>query len=169
MVCKNPNNPYRGKGVAPGLLGGGANSNSGSGMIGGGGRSLDRFSITNVWNSQASRPKWNGYQSAITPFRAVYNAGDYLSRQHYTSGGSNQVQGRVNVANNPTAKVLGGSIFSLVDNSGIPSSSTNVKYVYDSSVYTKFRRQMAGQKTYNDYSFGGANNGAQTAYSRVLG
>jgi hypothetical protein len=28
---------------------------------------------------------------------------------------------------------------------------------------------MAGQKTYNDYSFGGANNGAQTAYSRVLG
>jgi hypothetical protein len=158
---------FRGKGVAPALLGGGANSNSGSGMIGSNDRSMGRFTLVNAWNSQALRPVWNGYQSGITPFRAATNSGDYLSRQNFTTGGSNQVQGRVNVAITPTANVLGGSIFKNLNPSGIPSASTNVKYVYDSSDYTTYLRQFATQKTYNDYSFGGANNGSQEALSRA--
>lgn len=158
---------FRGKGVAPTLLGGGANSNSGSGMIGSNERSMGRFTLVNAWNSQALRPVWNGYQSGITPFRAATNSGDYLSRQNFTTGGSNQVQGRVNVAITPTANVLGGSIFKNLNPSGIPSASTNVKYVYDSSDYTTYLRQFATQKTYNDYSFGGANNGSQEALSRA--
>lgn len=158
---------FKGPGVAPTLIGGGANSNSGSGMIGSNERSMERFTLVNAWNAEALRPEWNGYKSGITPFRAATNSGDYLSRQDFTSGGSNQVQGRVNVAITPTANVLGGSIFKNLNPSGIPSATTNVKYVYDSSDYTTYLRQFATQKTYNDYSFGGSNNGSQEALSRA--
>ena len=60
---------YKGPGVAPALIGGGANSNSGSGMIGSNERSMGRFTLVNAWNAQALRPEWNGYKSGITPFR----------------------------------------------------------------------------------------------------
>ena len=158
---------YRGKGVAPQLIGGGANSNSGSGMEGGGPRGLDRSNVVNVWNSQAAKRTWNNRQMGTTPFRAVNNAGDYLSRQNYTSGGSNQLYGRINTAITPTAMVLGGGIFSKLDGSGIPSCTANVKYVYDGSDYTRFKKMQATNRTYNDYSFGGSNNGTQTAISRA--
>ena len=113
--------------MAPTLIGGGANSNSGSGMIGSNERSMERFTLVNAWNAEALRPEWNGYKSGITPFRAATNSGDYLSRQDFTSGGSNQVQGRVNVAITPTANVLGGSIFKNLNPSGIPSAINKCK------------------------------------------
>jgi hypothetical protein len=158
---------YRGNGVAPPLVGGGANSNSGSGMEGGGDRGLSRMFVVNVWNAQAAKRTWNNVPMATTPFRAVNNAGDYLSRQNYTSGGSNQLYGRVNSAVTPTALVLGGGIFSKLDGTGIPSCTANVKYVYDGSDYTRFKKMQATNRTYNDYSFGGANNGSQTAIARA--
>lgn len=158
---------YRGMGVAPQLIGGGANSTSGSGMEGGGTRGLNRSYVVNVWNANAVKKNWNNIPSAITPFRAANNAGDYLSRQNYTSGGSNQLSGRINSAITPSAMTLGGGIFSKLDGTGIPSSTTNVKYVYDGSDYTRFKKMQAVNRSYNDYSFGGANNGSQTALSRV--
>ena len=39
--------------------------------------------------------------------------------------------------------------------------------MYDGSDYTKFRRQMAVNRTYNDAGFGGANNGAQSAIRAI--
>lgn len=156
---------YRGQGVAPTLIGGGANSNSGSGMEGGNDRGMNRNYVVNVWNARAAKSTWNNYKMATTPFRAVNNAGDYLSRQYYTSGGSNQLYGRINSAITPTAMTLGGGINFSKDNTGIPSCTANVKYVYDGSDYTRFKKMMATQKSYNDYSFGGANNGSQQAIS----
>ena len=50
-----------------------------------------RFTLRNAWNGAAASKKYNGVAPAATPFRVVNNAGDYLSRQNYTSGGSNQV------------------------------------------------------------------------------
>lgn len=158
---------YRGPGVAPTLIGGGANSNSGSGMEGGNNRGMNRFFVVNAWNAQAAKCTWNNYSRATTPFRAVNNAGDYLSRQYYTSGGSNQLYGRINSAVNPSALTLGGGINFSKDKTGIPSCTANVKYVYDGSDYTRFKKMMATQKSYNDYSFGGANNGAQFAIARA--
>jgi hypothetical protein len=38
----------------------------------------------------------------------------------------------------------------------------NPKYVYDSSVYTRYKQLKSVNKTYDDKSFGGSNNGAYT-------
>ena len=144
-------------GIAPKLIGGGGNSDSGSGMEGGSTRERTRFVLRDAWNGAASCGKVNGVKVAATPFRAVNNAGDLLNRQYYTSGGSNQVKtGRIRSSANQSANVLGGSIFVQPNPSGVPSASTNVKYVYDGSDYTKFKKQQAVNRNYNDYSFGGA-------------
>ena len=144
-------------GVQMRLIGGGANSNSGSGMEGGSSRERTRFLLRDAWNGNAASGTVNGVKVAITPFRAVNNAGDLLNRQYFTSGGSNQVKtGRIRLAANQSATILGGNIFVQPNPTGIPSATTNVKYVYDGSDYTKFKKQQAVNRNYNDYSYGGA-------------
>ena len=78
-------------GISSRLLGGGSNSTSGTGMEGGSAREQMRFTLRQAWNGQAATGTVNGRKVAITPFRAVNNAGDLLNRVDYTSGGSNQV------------------------------------------------------------------------------
>ena len=151
-------------GISLKVLGGSANSNSGSGMIGGSSRERMRFTLRQAWNGKAASGVVNGHKVAITPFRAVNNAGDLLNRVAYTSGGSNQVNtGRVRLASNASARILGGNIFARPDGTGVPSATTNVKWVYDGSDYIKFKRQQAENRNYNDWSYGGSNNGAYTA------
>jgi len=155
-------------GISLTLLGGGSNSNSGSGMEGGSARESMRFTLRQAWNGQAASGTVNGVKVAVTPFRAVNNAGDLLNRVAYTSGGSNQVKtGRIRTAANQQGNFLGGSIFAKPDGTGVPSASTNVKWVYDGSDYTKFKKQQAVNRNYNDSSYGGSNNGAFTAYKRA--
>lgn len=155
-------------GIALGLLGGGSNSSSGTGMMGGSSRGGMRFLLRKAWNGPAARGVVNGLNVAATPFRAVNNAGDLLNRQNYTSGGSNQVKtGRIRLASNQSAYILGGSIFARPDNTGVPSANTNVKWVYDGSDYTVFKKQQAINRNFNDSSFGGSNNGAYVAWKRV--
>ena len=85
-----------------------------------------------------------------TPFRVAMNAGDLLLRKH-AAGGSNQVKGLIGTR-------------SLMYSSGGTASgdgaSGNQKYVYDSSVYTRYKTLRTKQSTYNDSSFGGSNNSA---------
>jgi hypothetical protein len=125
-----------------------------------------RFVLRKAWNGLAASKNVNGRPPAATPFRVVNNAGDYLSRQNYTSGGSNQV---TTAKSSITAGWRGsaGSVHPRNDGSGIPSATCNPKFVYDGSDYTKFRRQMAVNRTYNDAGFGGANNGAQSAIRAI--
>ena len=91
-----------------------------------------------------------GQHWAQTPFRIAMNAGDLMSRQN-APGGSNQVKGR------PGSR-------SLMYSSGGPAKGNgatgNQHYVYDSSVYTKYRNLTAKAASYDDPSFGGANNGS---------
>ena len=55
-------------------------------------------------------------------------------------------------------------IKSFCDDSSVPASSCNVKYVYDSSNFTRFRKETAVNKGYNDTSFGGNDhNGSASA------
>jgi hypothetical protein len=94
-----------------------------------------------------------------TPFRVAMNAGDLLLRQS-TPGGSNQIKGSVGRASS--------SRWSLSD--GVHhgnGASGNQHYVYDSSVYTRYKKLYQKQKNYNDYSFGGSNNGAYTAIMAI--
>jgi len=110
--------------------------------------------LTKSWNNGYAANNTNTRK--ITPFRAVNNSGDFLSRQYYVCGGPNQVN-----ADRPGWKGHIGSIISKCDNSGVPSSTCNVKFVADSSDYTKYRKQSACVKNYNDLNFGGNNNSQQ--------
>jgi hypothetical protein len=91
-----------------------------------------------------------GNQWAQTPFRIVMNAGDLLSRRS-APGGSNQIKG--SVGRNEPAFMSDG----VQKGDG---ASGNARYVYDSSVYTKFKRLSAKTATYNKATFGGSNNSA---------
>ena len=134
-----------------------------------------RFTLRDAWNttsySGSSNPK-----RIITPFRAVNNAGDLLSRENYSCGGTCQTFqsrpglsglrqrfGSTSVSCRPS--VLW-SAFQI--DPEIPSSTCNVKYVYDGSDYTKFKKNQAINRNYNDRSFGGNEyNGAQSAIRHI--
>jgi hypothetical protein len=153
-------------GIQMRLIGGGANGSSGSGMEGGSQRERTRFLLRDAWNGNAATGTVKGIKISATPFRAVNNAGDLLNRKYFTSGGSNQVNtGRIRSSANASARILGGSIFVQANPTGIPSSNTNVKYVYDGSDYTKFKKQQAVNRNYNDYNYGGA--GGSTTFVAI--
>lgn len=155
-------------GYSPALLGGGAGTHGGSGMEGGNERSMDRLILRQAWNGQYGSGEVNGRKPSCTPFRLVNNAGDYLSRKNYVSGGSDQVQGRIRSSVYGAWKLFAGHVQATNDGTGIPSSTCNVKYVYDGSDYTTFKKNQAINRTYNDFSFGGnASSAAQSAWRRV--
>ena len=137
-----------------------------------------RFTLKNAWNttypSQLRRN--NLKQSITTPFRAVNNAGDLLSRENFSCGGSCQSFqsrpglsglkshfGSISTSCTPSASY---NSLQLIKN--IPAAACNVKYVYDSSDYVTYLKQKAINKNYNDYSFGGdQSNGSQSAQRAI--
>jgi hypothetical protein len=134
-----------------------------------------RFTLVNAWNttkaSGSSNPK-----RIITPFRAVNNAGDILSRQNYSCGGSCQTpQSRPGMWGlrqrfGSTSNSCRADIFWTANqiNPAIPSSTCNGKFVYDGSDYTKFKKNQAVNQNYNDLSFGGdQSSGSQVSYRAV--
>ncbi len=110
-----------------------------------------RFVLRESWNTKYARQLLFN-KPAITPFRAVTNSGDLLSRKNYSCGGSNQV-----AQSKPGIKGMMGHILSNCDGTGVAPSSCNVKYVYDSSDYTRFLKQREMNVNYNDLTFGGNN------------
>jgi hypothetical protein len=134
-----------------------------------------RFTLRDAWNttsySGSSNPK-----RIITPFRAVNNAGDLLSRENFSCGGSCQTpQSRPGLNGlrqrfGSTSTACQQSVVwsaTQLDNK-IPSSTCNVKYVYDGSDYTKFKKNQVMNRNYNDRSFGGNDySGQQSAYRAI--
>ena len=123
---------------------------------------LIRDILKNAWNttypSQLRRNNLNKNQTITTPFRAVNNAGDILSRENFSCGGSCQTFqsrpglrglrthfGSVSVSCTPSA-----TYNSLQQIKNIPAAACNVKYVYDSSDYITYLKQRAVNKNYND-------------------
>ena len=94
------------------------------------------------------------------------NAGDLLSRPNYSCGGPCQTfQSRPGLFG---LKGHFGHIQSQCDGTGIPPSSCNVKYVYDSSDYIRYAKEKAINKNYNDASFGGNKySGSQSAWRAI--
>ena len=176
--------------VIPGL-GYNINNKSGNPNLGGGIRGImpqplvdhdnsddfarTRFLLKDAWNtssvSGSSYPK-----RIIGPFRAVNNAGDILSRQDYSCGGSCQsfqsrpglsgLRGHVGSnSNSCTPSVL---YSSNQVNPAVPASACNGKFVYDSSDYINFRKKQAINRNFNDRSFGGnESSGAQSTIRAI--
>jgi len=125
---------------------------------------MTRSILRRGWNTQYARGNVEGRERVTTPFRAVNNSGDFLSRVNYVCGGPNQVN-----ASYPGWKNRIGSIMSQCDGTKIPSSTCNVKFVADSSDYTRFRREKAWNSTYNDVKDGGdESNASYVPLMRVL-
>ena len=125
--------------------------------------SQTRFLLREAWNTSYIKNLGN-YKRVITPFRAVNNAGDILSRQNYSCGGPSQTP-----SSRPGLRGLKlGSIFSVCDGTNVEVTTCNPKYVYDSSNYTTYLKQRANNRNYSDSSFGGNDsNSSQSALRSV--
>jgi hypothetical protein len=137
-----------------------------------------RYTLKNAWNTTyPSQLKRNDLTRPITtPFRAVNNAGDLLSRENYSCGGSCQTPqsrpglnglkthfGSVSVSCTPSAAY---NSLQLIKN--VPPAACNVKYVYDSSDYITYLKQKAVNKNYNDLSNGGDDYKAGQSAQRAI-
>jgi hypothetical protein len=109
--------------------------------------------VSKSWNTAYARGKVNGMNSRTTPYRAVNNLGDFLSRQNYSCGGSNQINSRPGLHG-----LMLESVPQHCDGTGIPASSTNVKWVSDCSDYIAFKKQRQANVLYNDKAMGGKPN-----------
>lgn len=111
---------------------------------------MTRRVLVKSWNGKGAVGKDGDYNRVVTPFRAINNLGDFLGRQDYVCGGSNQIN-----KSRPGLQGRFGSIISRCDGTGVPASVCNNKFVPDSSDYTKFKKQSAINKNYNDLGSGG--------------
>lgn len=106
---------------------------------------IARRIIRSSWNNSYATGNVNGQKRAIGEFRAVTNTGDFLSRKDYACNIPNGIS---------SSKVAWrsriGNIMSKCDDSGIPCSNTNTKFVPDSSDYTRYKKQRVHNKNYND-------------------
>jgi len=137
-----------------------------------------RFTLKNAWNttypSQLRRD--NLKQPITTPFRAVNNAGDLLSRENYSCGGSCQtfqsrpglkgLRQRFGAIQDTCVPSAAYNSLQLINN--IPAAACNVKYVYDSSDYTTYLKQRAVNKNYNDLTYGGNDSNASQSAIRAI-
>jgi hypothetical protein len=137
-----------------------------------------RFTLKNAWNttypSQLRRN--NLKQSITTPFRAVNNSGDLLSRLNYSCGGTCQsfqsrpglkgLRHRFGAVQDTCIPSATYSNLQLIND--IPAAACNVKFVYDSSDYVTYLKQKAVNKNYNDLTYGGdQSNSTQSAIRAI--
>ena len=137
-----------------------------------------RFTLKNAWNTNYKRQLQgeNLKKSITTPYRAVNNAGDLLSRKNYSCGGTCQsVQSRPNVRgikghlgsvqNSCRPSDWYNSLQMLRD---VPASACNVKFVYDSSDYVTYLKQKAILSNYNDLTYGGNSSSTSQSAMRAI-
>ena len=128
----------------------------------GGDQVISRRIVVKSWNTPYATGAINGRNRVTTPFRAVNNSGDFLGRVHYSCGGPNPTN-----ADKPGWKSRIRSMFRNCDGTGVPASSCNVKFVADSSDYSRFKKNRAINQLYNDSTFGGDQSHA--SYAPLMG
>jgi len=111
---------------------------------------MTRRILTKSWNGDGAVGVSNEKKRIITPFRAINNLGDFLSRTNYVCGGSNQINKTYPGRQGPI-----GSIISRCDNSGVAAAVCNGRFVPDASDYITFKKQRALNQNYNDLANGG--------------
>ena len=137
-----------------------------------------RWTLKEAWNTKyRGQLRRNGLkQSITTPFRAVNNAGDLLSRDNYSCGGTCQTPQsrpglhglRTHFGSVQSSCIPSATYSSLQLLNNIPAAACNVKYVYDSSDYTTYLKQRAVNKNYNDYSYGGDDSNSSQSAIRAI-
>jgi hypothetical protein len=137
-----------------------------------------RYILKNAWNttypSQLARSDLK--RSITTPFRAVNNAGDLLSRENYSCGGSCQtfqsrpgLKGLSQRFGSVQSTCFPSAVYSTLQlNNKIPAAACNVKFVYDSSDYITYLKQKAINKNYNDLSYGGDDSKSSQSAQRAI-
>ena len=128
----------------------------------GGDQVISRRIVVKSWNTPYATGAINGRNRVTTPFRAVNNSGDFLGRVQYSCGGPNPTN-----ADKPGWKSRIRNMFSNCDGTGVPASSCNVKFVADSSDYSRFKKNRAINQLYNDSTFGGDQSHA--SYAPLMG
>jgi hypothetical protein len=128
-----------------------------------------RFILKEAWNTNYLKEKnaLNGEKArCVTPFRAINNAGDLLSRKYYSCGGPCQTfQSRPGMFG---LKTKFGHVSLGCDGTEVPPSTCNIRYVYDSSDYSRYLKQKAINKNYNALSNGGnSSNGSQVQWRAI--
>jgi hypothetical protein len=135
-----------------------------------------RVTLREAWNTDYIS-QLNTYNKAnpsnkkgrvTTPFRAVNNAGDILGRYYtfYSCGGPCQTfQSRPGLH---IPKQLFGSVSKQCDGTGVPAATGNARFVYDSSDYITYKKQMAINKNYNNLSNGGNENNGSYTFIRAI-
>jgi hypothetical protein len=126
-----------------------------------------RYQIVEAWNTiYRDQLLTSKLHRVITPFRAVNNAGDILSRKYYSCGGPCQT--KQYIPNVYGLRGRFGAIQNMCDDTTVPPASCNVKYVYDSSDYITYLKQKSIAKNYNDPTYGGDDyNGSQVAWKAI--
>ena len=99
---------------------------------------ISRRIVVDSWNTPYATGEYKGQTSSMGGFRRVNNLGDFLGRVNYSCGGPNQTQ-----PSRPGMKSIIGSVPNTCDGSHIPPSSTNVKFVSDSSDYIRYKKLMS--------------------------
>ena len=134
-----------------------------------------RFTLRDAWNT-SSYSGSSYVKRMVGPFRAVNNAGDLLSRQNYSCGGTCQsfqsrpgLSGLSNHFGSISTACTADVFYSpnQID-PRVPASACNTKFVYDSSDYIRFRKNQAYNKNYNDRSFGGNEYSGSQSASRAI-
>ena len=92
--------------------------------------------LTRSWNTDLILSNNENIKTTSGTFRVTQNAGDVLHRHNFAAKGPNQLSGL------SMTYISGkdGTQGSVVD---IPVSATNVKYVYDSSNFTRYAREKS--------------------------
>lgn len=134
-----------------------------------------RFTLKSAWNTGSISGSSNA-KRMVGPFRAVNNAGDILSRQNYSCGGTCQsFQSRPGLSGlrqhfGSISTSCNADVFYSANqvDPRVPASACNTKFVYDSSDYIRFRKNLAFNKNYNDRSFGGDDYSGSQSASRAI-
>ena len=125
----------------------------------------DEHLLHNEGSMQAPAQATNHvHKFPLTPFRQAFNAGDSEGTVN------NTVLEYLYAPNQVGGTGAGQLIYDRAGGAhkgGGAAYTGNPKYVYDSSDYIRFKKLQAKNRTYNDKSFGGANNGAYVPLMRV--
>jgi hypothetical protein len=121
---------------------------------------LKRKILRKTFRPSTKRINGIDIKSTAGPFRTSMNLGDFLSRQYQSCGGCNQVN---DVNSRIIRPKMGGGISNnscnVVTNGvtpkELPLKGGNIKYVADSSLYTRFKDLDSINSNYYDIKFGG--------------
>jgi len=99
-------------------------------------RAQTRQVLTRSWNTTLILSDNKNLKTTAGTFRVTQNAGDIQHRHNYSAKGPNQLSGLAMTYNSGKDGTQG-------TEEDVPVSATNVKYVYDSSNFTRYSREKS--------------------------